>query len=263
MEQAFFDEEHLFVETAIGGLKHHDTIIHNDNRLFPTYPLYSEGLRRPKYRGYLHGIASVLLVVALGVLLHDCRHSPSGQIVSSLYIFTKLCCYGSSALYHIFSWSPKVEIFIQKMDHCGIAILSTGTMLPTSVFLLGPIYGTFLIGTSSILCLIVCTNIFRCKPSLLMQGLVAIWWLVPFWWPLYNLMTSLEFSCMISVVILKGIGVYVFANEYPDPFPDIFGYHEIFHVFVCIAGCCIFACNWSIIHRFCDDEHIKFPVINN
>lgn len=257
MEQVFLDQECPELEDSL-PLDHESRkpFYKSDGRLFPTYPLYSEGMRRPKLRGYFHGVASLSLIVALAVLLRDCRHSPTGQIVSTLYILSKLCCYGSSSLFHIFAWSPPYEKFFQKLDHCGIAVLSMGLMLPTSVFLLGPIYGTFLMSVSFILCVINCINVFRLKPSTNMQILVAIWWFFPFWKPLFALMTTFEFSCMIAVIALNGAGVYVFSNEYPDPIPHIFGYHELFHVLVVLAGLCIFAANWSIIHRFCDDDHI-------
>ena len=252
MEQAYFDQEDPLQDVLYSVKYSTSWIAKNDGRLFPHMPLYCEGYPKSKFRGYSHAAASLSLIFALGLLLQETRNCPTGIVVSFFYIFAQLCCYGFSALFHVFTWSPKWEILMQKLDHCGIGILSTGLMLPTCVFLLGEIYGTLLFGTSIILCIVLCTNIFKCRPSLTMQGIVAIWWFMPFWKVLFNVMTTLEFSCMIAVIILKAIGLYIFAKEYPDPFPKTFGFHEVFHVFVCIAGLCIFACNWSIIHRSCN-----------
>lgn len=41
---------------------------------------------------------------------------------------------------------------------------------------------------------------------------------------------------MIGTMIMQIIGLLVFVKQFPNPIPSIFGYHEIFHVFVVIAG---------------------------
>ena len=40
---------------------------------------------------------------------------------------------------------------------------------------------------------------------------------------------------LIAGGAMYSIGAVVYAMRRPDPFPRVFGYHEIFHVFV-IAG---------------------------
>lgn len=252
MEQAFFDQEHVI-------LNHGKVpIIYTDSRLFPDLPLYSEGMLRPLCRGWFHGISCVFLVGAWAILIRDCNESVAGQVASTLYILANLICYGTSSVYHIVNLRPKYEIWIQKMDHCGIPIMSVGTMIPVAVFLLGPFHGTFMIGVSLFFCIITCVNIFKNRPSITMQMLTAVWWFVPYWYPLYHTMTAFEFSCMLTTILSKAIGVLVFSYEYPDPCPTVFGYHEIFHIFVILGGLCIFLCNWSIIHRYCSVTYVYY-----
>lgn len=260
MEQVFFDYEHQLFDSPEAGhlraLRGPKSPFPDDGRLFANYPLYSEGMRRPKMRGVFHAISSFVLLYALYVLLCDCKSSRIGQITSVLYISSKLFCYATSALFHIFSWPPKTEIFLQKLDHCGVALNSTGTILPAAVFLLGRPFGVLLMGVSCTLCALTIRRIIQSRPSVVLQMAVAIWWFPVFWYPFYLVMTRLEFTCMLCVVVLKGLGAATFVMEKPDPFPDVFGYHEIFHTFVVAAGACIFTANWSIIHRFCADEHL-------
>ena len=246
----------MFLEHHVGNIP----VIYLDGRLFPDAKLYSEGHLRPTCRGYFHAISCLFLLAALGVLLRDCKDSVVGQVVCVVYLSTNLFCYGTSAIYHILSLSPQREIFIQKLDHCGIPVMSVGTMVPVSVFLLGNIFGTLLIVISTIFCIITCVNIFRNRPSLIMQMVTAVWWFIPYWYLLYTAMTGFEFFCMVSTIAFKAIGVVIFAHEYPDPFPTVFGYHEIFHIFVILGGLCIFLCNWSVIHRFCKlEDYIYMP----
>lgn len=254
MEQAFFDEEHVYLEHHVGNIP----VLYHDGRLFPDAKLYGEGQLRPTCRGYFHAASCLFLIAAMVVLIRDCKDSKVGQTVSIFYISTNMFCYGVSAIYHIFSLSPQNEIIMQKLDHCGIPVMSVGTMMPVSIFLLGNIFGTLLIVTSTFFCIITCVNIFRNRPSIVMQMTTAVWWFIPYWYPLYNAMTTFEFSCMILTIVLKAIGVFVFANESPDPFPKTFGYHEIFHIFVILGGACIFLCNWSVIHRFCSMQYYYY-----
>jgi hemolysin III len=45
---------------------------------------------------------------------------------------------------------------------------------------------------------------------------------------------------MVCGGVLYSVGAIVYATKKPDPWPDTFGFHEIFHAFV-IAGCACFA----------------------
>lgn len=228
----------------------------NDCRLFPEYPLYCEGFHRPKCRGLFHSFCSILLAL-LGYYhyyLATKGFLPS-IIIACLYLSTNLFCYGISGLYHMGRWSPTVEILLQKLDHCGIAILSTGTMLPVS-FLVLPLYsGLCLIGLTALFCIWTCYNIFQLKPSVTRQALTAgvLLLFVP---TLYYLFTPLEFATMISTFILQIIGMVIFIHEPNEKdctlcccCPSLYGYHEVFHVFVVSAGICVYVCNYSIIER--------------
>ena len=50
-----------------------------------------------------------------------------------------------------------------------------------------------------------------------------------------------------AIVLLAGggalytVGAVVYATRRPDPFPRVFGYHEIFHALVVAAAACHFA----------------------
>ena len=47
--------------------------------------------------------------------------------------------------------------------------------------------------------------------------------------------------------LLYTAGAISFQRRWPDPFPSVFGFHEVFHVFVCAAAVCQFvAIAWFI-----------------
>ena len=39
---------------------------------------------------------------------------------------------------------------------------------------------------------------------------------------------------------LYTVGAIVFHRRRPDPVPTVFGYHEVFHIYVCAAAACHF-----------------------
>lgn len=222
-----------------------------DGRLFPSYPLYCEGLHRPVLRGSFHLLCTIILPFGLWHLFLEANGSLKGQIVGSLYVLTNIFCYGMSALYHVGRWSVQTEILLQKLDHCGIALLSTGTILPTALLLLDRGLGIVLALIAVALCAIASLRIFQRKPSILMQIIVACNFLPFLPWMLsrYN---TIEFYFWLTCCTCQIIGVAIFVSEAPRLYPNWFGYHELFHLFVVLAGFCVYVVNWSIIRRTCN-----------
>lgn len=153
-----------------------------------------------------------------------------------------------SALYHVGKWSIQIEIILQKLDHCGVAILSTGTMVPCCLLLLPTHIGLFFLSLSAVCCVRACYYIFKLEPSVSRQVIVPCV-MLPFLPWMYHRMNSSEFGFVIGTMIMQIIGLLVFVKQFPNPIPSIFGYHEIFHVFVVIAGIFVYACNYSIVSR--------------
>jgi hemolysin III len=222
-----------------------------DGRLFPGILLYCEGHEKPLFRGMSHLFSSILLLFGLVHLYTEANNNLVGQVVAVLYVSSNIFCYGCSALYHVGRWSARTEILIQKLDHCGIAILGWGTNLIVS-FLLLPSFSGFLLATSSfIISAWTCWNIINLRPSIIRLVLNGVT-LVPFLPQLYYLMDDFEFTCTLLVFLFQCLGLIVFTQRWPNPWPTVFGYHEIFHVFVIYAGACVYLANWGILRRTCN-----------
>lgn len=226
-------------------------VLKTDNRLFPEYPLYCEGLDKPVLRGFAHLCCALILPLGMYHLMLEANGNILGMIVAFLYTFSNIWCYGISALYHVGNWSARTEIFLQKLDHCGIAVLSCGTMLPVSVLLLSPLVGGIFTVLSVGTCIWACWNIMNLRPSVVRLAIVASV-LMPFIPFCFVRMNTIEFTTMLLTYVFQSIGMSIFINKFPDPWPSIHGYHELFHIFVIIAGICVYLCNWSVIRRTCN-----------
>ena len=228
-----------------------EKIFKSDNRLFPHYLLYCEGLPKPACRGVLHLICSLILPFGMWHLVRESNGTSLGAIAAVVYISSNMICYGFSALYHVGKWSIQNEILLQKLDHCGIAILSAGTFFPASLLLLPTRTGLLFFLSTFSACLWTCHNIINLRPSSLRQILV-IGTLLPFMPFLSPIMNQVEFWGTVFTIIFQAIGLTIFSKGKPDPWPLIFGHHEIFHVLVVMAGVCVYLINWSIIRRTCN-----------
>ena len=201
-------------------------------------------------------------------LLRESNNNFISMIASFIYISANIFCYGMSALYHVGRWSIQTEILLQKLDHCGIAILSVGTFIPTSLLLLSPIVSVSFLITLILLCIWTCYNIFQLKPSVLRQVSIPLS-SIPFLiiqTLIYNNdygngYTRLEWIGFFTVTFFKVSSLIVFVNGWPNPFPKIFGYHEIFHILVVFAGITIYLVNWSIIRRISNPYHHDTEII--
>jgi len=49
---------------------------------------------------------------------------------------------------------------------------------------------------------------------------------------------ALPGALMLAGGLLYTAGALSYHRRWPDPVPSIFGYHEVFHVFVCAAATC-------------------------
>ena len=224
----------------------------NDNRLFPGIPLYCEGEHKPLLRGVFHLIATLLLPYGYYNLYVETNGSVYCQTIGGVYIISNIWCYGFSSLYHVGTWSPKIEILLQKLDHCGIALLGAGTFMPAA-FLLFPVvpYGILLAFISLLTCSYACYHILHSRPSVFRLILVAAS-IIPFLPLCYIYMNSIELACTFYCLLFRGLGLIIFICGKPNPLPSIFGYHEIFHIFDVVANTCVYIGNWSIIRRACN-----------
>jgi hemolysin III len=147
-----------------------------------------------------------------------------------------------SALYHRGNWGPAAMRMLQRADHVMIFLSIAGTATP--VFLLA-VPGTF--GT---VCLIVLWSLTAVATGAHLTRMRAPEWLVGGAFvglgaanvvALPALWTNGGIAAAILVMaggLLYITGAVAFHRRRPDPSPAVFGYHEVFHAFVCAAATC-------------------------
>jgi len=202
--------------------------------------LLPEGLPRPLLRGLLHlgaFVVAVGLAVAL-VLVAGRQDAPA----FALYGFAVAGLFGVSALYHRGRWQPTVRARLQRADHSMIFVLIAGTYTPVCVYVLDGTLGAVLLAVVWTGALMAAA--LELRPTAAPRWAIVVLAISLGWVALPALPAVLgEVGWVATALIGLGgvfytVGALIYARRRPDPFPAIFGYHEVFHALT-IAGAAV------------------------
>jgi hemolysin III len=193
---------------------------------------------RPLLRGYFHLGASVAAAGGC-ILIVLLANSAKAYVGGAVFAVSLLALYTTSGLYHSIRWGPPVKDILKRLDHAMIFVLIAGTYTPFCLFAGSPAWGVSLL---AVVWSIAGVGV----------GLKIAWPNAPRWlsvalylgsgWIALVAATKLTDWYAIgplAVVALGGVlysaGGIIYGLRRPNPFPRVFGYHEVFHVLV-IAG---------------------------
>ena len=186
---------------------------------------------KPHLRGWLHaGMAPISVV--LGVVL-VILSPPDYRWAAALYSITAILLFGTSAIYHRFTWSPEAKVRLKRLDHANIFLIIAGSYTPFAVVLLSPsqartllllVWGGALAGVLFRVFWVTAPR-WLYTPIYIALGWVAIFYLPAFW--------EAGGPAVVILLALGGLaysaGAVVYALKRPDPSPTWFGFHEVFH----------------------------------
>lgn len=201
---------------------------------------------KPKLRGWLHaGMAP--LATAGGIVLVALAPDASSRAAAAIYLAASLLLFGTSAIYHRFTWGPRGDAILRRMDHANIYLFIAATYTPIAALMLSPRSAATLLAIiwSAALAGLLFRLFWLSAPRWLYTALyLAMGWAALFWLPqiLANGGVAV-FTLIIAGGLLYTIGAIVYARKSPDPSPTWFGFHEIFHACTILA----FACQYVAI----------------
>jgi len=193
-----------------------------------------------------HLIGMILAIIGtIFLIVYASTNTTAYHIVSfSIYGTTLILLFLFSSLYHMLNLSEGKNILFKKLDHIMIYMLIAGTYTPLCLVTLkggwgwsmfGVVWGMALLGLVLKLFFI---NIPRYFSTLLYlcMGWVALI-------PIYPLVKILPISALIWLFLgglLYSVGAVIYAIKKPNFWPGVFGFHEIWHLFVLAASFCFF-----------------------
>jgi hemolysin III len=196
---------------------------------------------RDPVSGLTHLIGAVLSFVGLALLLWVAITRGSIWHVVSFAVFgiSLILLYSGSAVYHIVRASANVVQWLRRVDHMMIFVLIAGTYTP---FCLVPLRGPWgfslltaiwVVGILGMVLAIVWID----APRWLTTGIyLAMGWAVVIaGFPLIKQLSTGALAWMAAGGLFYSVGAIIYASKKPNLVPGVFGFHEIWHLFV-MAG---------------------------
>jgi hemolysin III len=194
---------------------------------------------KPRLRGVSHQYA-FFVSLACGASLILAASAGTARVVATIYAAAVSALLGTSALYHRVTWQPAARRWMRRLDHSMIFVLIAGTYTPVAVIALsGALARTVLIVVwAGAAAGIVFKLAWIDAPKWLFAAVyVALGWVsVAVFGELPGAIGWIGVAGIALGGLLYTVGAIIYATGRPNPWPAVFGYHEIFHALVIAAA---------------------------
>ena len=195
---------------------------------------------KPKLRGVSHEWA-FFLSLGFGVTLIVLADTPKATLAVAIYAVSLSALLGTSALYHRVNWTrPDVRMWMRRLDHSMIFFLIAGTYTPFALLVLdGPLADAILAvvwfgAVAGAIVEMVWIHHPKWVGALIY---LALGWVAVAAFPGLWVELGVGGALLVAVGgLLYTAGAVVYATGRPNPSPAVFGYHEVFHLFVIAAA---------------------------
>ncbi|WP_132994019.1 PAQR family membrane homeostasis protein TrhA [Gordonia zhaorongruii] len=223
----------------------------------PSDPSISSDLAhadKPTLRGVIHKYSS-FIAAAVGIILivGTAMHRSAWPVVSVVvYVLTICALFTVSSVYHRINWtSPSVRIAMKRADHSMIFVFIAGTYTPFCMMGLGGSTRWWVLGivwTGAAIGVMV-KMLWPESPRWL--GVIlytALGWMIVFVLP--GLLDKAGVAVLVLLAaggLFYSLGGILYALSWPEPWPGVFGYHEVFHACTAIAALLHYIAVWLVV----------------
>lgn len=190
---------------------------------------------RPLLRGTVHVVAFVASL-PVGAALVLAAQSPTAARALAVYAVSVSLMLGVSSIYHRVTWSPSRRRLMRRLDHAMIFVVLAGSYTPWAVLVLeGALSDVILAAMWTGAAVGIVVNVIWVdapKPAIAASyvgvGLLALAAL-PAW---LDGLGPAGTALVAGAGALSALGAAAYATGRPNPWPAVFGYHEVFHLLV-------------------------------
>lgn len=196
---------------------------------------------REPFSGFSHLVGLALSIFGLVYLINVGIGRGTAWHIVALSIFgaSLILLYAASALYHLLPLAEKGVKILRRIDHMMIYVLIAGSYTPLCLLalrggwrwgLLIPIWVAAIVG-------VVLSTLRLSPPRWLSTAIYGVmgWLLVIAAKPLANALPAGGFAWILIGGLFYSVGAVFYGTKWPRLKPGIFGFHELWHLFV-MAG---------------------------
>lgn len=188
------------------------------------------------FNTWSHAAGVLLGVPGLVALLLLADGDPKRTAAFAVYGASVIILYLASSLYHGLHLSPVWEERFRRFDHIAIFLLIAGSYTPVCLIALDGTLGWSVFAAMWVIA--VAGILLKMFTPFLPAWATAAIYLGMGWFgsvallPLTEVVPADGIAWLVGCGVAYTIGGIIYALERPDPWPRVFGHHEIFHVFV-------------------------------
>jgi hemolysin III len=212
-------------------------------------------LARPRLRGWLHVWAFGISVVG-GIVLVSVAGATEGAesaFATSVYALTVSLLFGTSAVYHRVDWSTRARrALVARLDHSMIFLFIAGTYTPFALLAMPERTGRtvlVVVWAGAIGGVLLKTSWITAPRWLSVPLYLALGWVAVFVFP--DLLRHGGVAA-VALIVAGGLvytaGGVVYGLRRPDPRPQVFGFHEVFHLCTVVAATCHMVAVWLAVY---------------
>ena len=193
----------------------------------------------PRLRGVTHAYPFFVALIAAALLI---VLTPGGapRMAAAIYGVGLCALFGGSGLYHRWRWNPRWRPVLRRVDHSTIYLFIAASYTPVGWLVLS--------GTTQWIVLITVWSGALAGVTISVAWInaprfvcaicyVALGWVAVVAFPqMHAELPTVAIVLMGAGGVLYTIGAVIYALGRPNPWPKVFGFHEIFHVFVILAA---------------------------
>lgn len=196
---------------------------------------------KPLLRGVLHQVA-FFVSLAVAPLLILGADGGRARLAAAVFAGSVAACFGASALYHRVTWTPRVRLWMRRVDHAGVYVLIAGTYTPVSLLVLRGAWRPTILAIvwTGATAAIVLKFLWVGAPKWLAAAIgIGLGWVAVAALPqLISHIDPVGVTLLVAGGLAYTAGAVVYARRRPDPAPAVFGYHELFHALTIVAVVC-------------------------
>ena len=194
---------------------------------------------RPLLRGWIHAAAFVAMAVG-GPIQIVRAQGPGDQAALAVYTLSMLSLFGVSAAFHRVRWQQAARRRMRRADHSTIFVGIAGSYTAIAVLALKS-WAEVLV-----LCVvwigggvgIALRQLWLDAPkwAIALPYVVVGWCALAVMPQLWRGLGGAGAGLVLGGGIAYTLGATVYSMRRPDPFPRVFGYHEVFHAFTVVGA---------------------------
>lgn len=210
---------------------------------------------RDPVSGLTHFIGFILALIGTVFLILKATSAGSTVHIVAFSIFGAgmIMIYLASALYHWLPLSKDGVAFMRRVDHMTIFFIIAATYTPICLIALKGLWGSSILASVWSFALVgLAIKVFWMNaPRWLSTALYLLmgWLCVVAIWPLVVNLEAGALFWLVAGGVFYSVGAVIYAVKRPDPFPRVFGFHEIFHVMVMMGTASHFVLMYVYIAR--------------